>query len=175
MINIKRYGTLCLSAILAAAFVLTPAVKIFAEEGDTAADRETQRQTCYAEPTDSNGLTNWPQGPAVYADSAIVMDMNSGAILYGKQIDKQHYPASITKLLTTLVALDHAKLTDKVEFSQDSISFLQYGDAHIGMRAGEELTLEDSLYAVLLASANEVSYAVAESVGKQMGETTIPL
>lgn len=53
MINIKRYGTLCLSAILAAAFVLTPAVKIFAEEGDTAADRETQRQTCYAEPTDS--------------------------------------------------------------------------------------------------------------------------
>ena len=40
MINIKRYGTLCLSAILAAAFVLTPAVKIFAEEGDTAADRE---------------------------------------------------------------------------------------------------------------------------------------
>lgn len=38
MINIKRYGTLCLSAILAAAFVLTPAVKIFAEEGDTAAD-----------------------------------------------------------------------------------------------------------------------------------------
>ena len=86
MINIKRYGTLCLSAILAAAFVLTPAVKIFAEEGDTAADRETQRQTCYAEPTDSNGLTNWPQGPAVYADSAIVMDMNSGAILYGKQM-----------------------------------------------------------------------------------------
>lgn len=62
-----------LSAILAAAFVLTPAVKIFAEEGDTAADRETQRQTCYAEPTDSNGLTNWPQGPAVYADSAIVI------------------------------------------------------------------------------------------------------
>lgn len=112
MINIKRYGTLCLSAILAQAFVLTPAVKIFAEEGDTAADRETQRQTCYAEPTDSNGLTNWPQGPAVYADSAIVMDMNSGAILYGKQIDKQHYPASITKLLTTLVALDHAE-TDR--------------------------------------------------------------
>lgn len=83
---------------------------------------------------------DWPQGAGVYADSAIVMDMNSGAILYGKQIDKQHYPASITKLLTTLVALDHAKLTDKVEFSQDSISFLQYGDAHIGMRAGEELT-----------------------------------
>ena len=89
MINIKRYGTLCLSAILAAAFVLTPAVKIFAEEGDTAADRETQRQTCYAEPTDSNGLTNWPQGPAVYADSAIVMDMNSGARSEERRVGKE--------------------------------------------------------------------------------------
>lgn len=61
------------------------------------------------------------------------------------------------------------KLTDKVEFSQDSISFLQYGDAHIGMRAGEELTLEDSLYAVLLASANEVSYAVGRERWKADG------
>lgn len=54
------------------------------------------------------------------------MDMNSGAVLYSKQIEKKHYPASITKLLTTLVALDNAELTDTVEFSQDSISFLEY-------------------------------------------------
>ena len=179
MINFKKYGKRCLSLFLAASMILMPAVQTFAEEETAAAttdstqtaeeDRETQRQNCYAIAPDSNSVDNWPQGPATYADSAIVMDMNSGAVLYSKQIEKKHYPASITKLLTTLVALDHAKLTDKVEFSQDSISFLQYGDAHIGMRAGEELTLEDSLYAVLLASANEVSYAVAESVGKQMG------
>ena len=92
------------------------------------------------------------------------MDMNSGAVLYSKQIEKKHYPASITKLLTTLVALDNAELTDTVEFSQDSISFLEYGDAHIGMTPGEQISMEDALYAVLLASANEVSYAVAESV-----------
>ena len=132
-------------------------------------DRETQRQNCHAIAPDTNSVENWPQGPTTYADSAIVMDMNSGAVLYGKQIEKQHYPASITKLLTTLVALDNADLTDTVEFSQDSISFLEYGDAHIGMTPGEKITLEDALYAVLLASANEVSYAVAESVGKKMG------
>ena len=118
---------------------------------------------------DAETVNSWPQAPSVYGASAILMDADSGAILYASNAHERLYPASITKLLTTLVALDHAKLTDKVEFSQDSISFLQYGDAHIGMRAGEELTLEDSLYAVLLASANEVSYAVAESVGKQMG------
>ena len=179
MINFKKYGKRCLSLFLAASMILMPAVQIFAEEETAAAttdstqtaeeDRETQRQNCYAIVPDSNSVENWPQGPATYADSAIVMDMNSGAVLYSKQIEKKHYPASITKLLTTLVALDNAELTDTVEFSQDSISFLEYGDAHIGMTPGEQISMEDALYAVLLASANEVSYAVAESVGKKMG------
>lgn len=179
MINFKRYGKCCLSLFLAASMILMPPVQTFAEEETAAAttdstqtageDRETQRQNCYAIAPDSNSVENWPQGPATYADSAIVMDMNSGAVLYSKQIEKKHYPASITKLLTTLVALDNAELTDTVEFSQDSISFLEYGDAHIGMTPGEQISMEDALYAVLLASANEVSYAVAESVGKKMG------
>ena len=179
MINFKKYGKRCLSLFLAASMILMPSVQTFAEEETAAAttdstqteeeDRETQRQHCYAIAPDSNSVENWPQGPATYADSAIVMDMNSGAVLYSKQIEKKHYPASITKLLTTLVALDNAELTDTVEFSQDSISFLEYGDAHIGMTPGEQISMEDALYAVLLASANEVSYAVAESVGKKMG------
>lgn len=179
MINFKKYGKRCLSLFLAASMILMPSVQTFAEEETAAAttdstqtaeeDRETQRQNCYAIVPDSNSVENWPQGPATYADSAIVMDMNSGAVLYSKQIEKKHYPASITKLLTTLVALDNAELTDTVEFSQDSISFLEYGDAHIGMTPGEQISMEDALYAVLLASANEVSYAVAESVGKKMG------
>lgn len=194
MINFKKYGKCCMSLLLAATMILTPAAQIFAVEevtagstadgaansSDSAAattdstqtegeDRETQRQNCYAIAPDTNGVENWPQGPMTYADSAIVMDMKSGAVLYGKQIEKQHYPASITKLLTTLVALDNAELTDTVEISQDSISFLEYGDAHIGMTPGEQITMEDALYAVLLASANEVSYAVAENVGKKMG------
>ncbi len=179
MINFKKYGKRCLSLFLAVSMILMPSVQTFAEEETAAAttdstqteeeDRETQRQNCYAIAPDSNSVENWPQGPATYADSAIVMDMNSGAVLYSKQIEKKHYPASITKLLTTLVALDNAELTDTVEFSQDSISFLEYGDAHIGMTPGEQISMEDALYAVLLASANEVSYAVAESVGKKMG------
>lgn len=170
MINLKRGGRRILAAALAAMLAFVPAAHVFAEEETTEMDeREKQRQKCYAIAPDTNSLENWPQGPSVYGDSAIVMDINSGAVLFGKQIEKQHYPASITKLLTTLVALDNAKLTDTVEFSQDSISFLEYGDAQIGMTPGEQITMEDALYAVLLASANEVSYAVAESVGKLMG------
>lgn len=126
---------------------------------------EAEKQAALEIPVDTNQLQGWPQGPAVYAQSAVVMDMKSGAILYAKKPDEQHYPASITKLLTTLVALENAELTDKVTFSQDSVDILNWDDAHIGMKPGEEISMEDALYAVLLASANEVSYAVAESTG----------
>ena len=126
---------------------------------------EAEKQASLESQADTNLLPGWPQGPAVYAHSAVVMDMKSGAILYAKKPDEQHYPASITKLLTTLVALENAELTDKVTFSQDSVDILNWDDAHIGMKPGEEISMEDALYAVLLASANEVSYAVAESTG----------
>ena len=67
------------------------------------------------------------------------------------------------------MALENADPDDEVYFSEDSVSFLEYGDASIGMRPGEILSMNDALYGMLLASANEVSYAIAESVGKKMG------
>ena len=160
-----------LAAVLAAALAAAPSAAVRAdEETDAPMDqREIERQTAYAIPPDTNSLAGWPQGPSVYGDSAIVMDMDSGAIVYGKQIDKRHYPASITKLLTALVALENSQLTDEVLFSDDSVSFLEYGDAHIGMTPGEIISMEDAYYGMLLASANEVSYAVAENVGRLMG------
>lgn len=136
---------------------------------EIAAEEEAKKQAEYDLAVDTNSLPGWPEGPKVYADSAIVMDMESGAILYAKRPDERHFPASITKLLTTIVALENGELTDKVTFSEDSINILSWDDANIGMKPGEEISLNDALYAVLLASANEVSYAVAESVGTKMG------
>ncbi len=118
----------------------------------------------YNQEVDSNALAGWPVGPNIYSESGIVMDMDSGAILYAKKIDDQHYPASITKILTALVALENSQLTERVKFTQNCIDFLEYGDAHIGMKVGEEISMEDALYGMLLASANEVSYAIANSV-----------
>ncbi len=128
---------------------------------------EEEKAASYAEEIDTNEVEGWPQGPAIYAASGIIMDMKSGTVLYAKNPDEKMYPASITKLLSVLVALNHAQLTDKVTFSEESISFLESDDANIGMNPGEELSMEDALYGMLLASANEVSYAVAENVGNQ--------
>lgn len=130
---------------------------------------EKQRQASYDTVPETNNIEGWPEGPKVYGNSAIVMDMDSGAILYGKKIDEQHYPASITKLLTMLVALENSSLDDEVTFSQESIDILRWDYASIGMRSGEILSMEDALYATMLASANEVAYAVGENVGMLMG------
>lgn len=88
------------------------------------------------------------------------MDMDSGAILYAKNIHDQHYPASITKVMTALVALQNYEMDEIVSFTWDDIGFLEYGDAHIGIKPDEEVVMEDCMYGMLLASANEVSHAI---------------
>lgn len=164
--KIKKILAAGLSVLLMARAEAT----VLAEEGQnpgTVQTEEDEKAASYAVSPDTNSIENWPQGPAVYAASGIVMDMNSGAVLYAKKADEKRYPASITKLLSVLVALDYAKPEDKVTFSPQSIAFLEPDDANIGMLAGETLSMEDALYGMLLASANEVSYAVAENVGQQ--------
>lgn len=170
-----KWGRRILAVILIIGMCLSMGVAAFAEEVWTEeltpeqeeAKKELER--LYELPIQTNELTGWPEGPGTYGEAAIVMEVGTGAILYAKNIDAHYYPASITKILTTLVALENGKLDDKVTFSADSLSFLEWDDAAIGMKEGNVITLEQALYAVLLASANEVSYAVGESVGKNAG------
>lgn len=105
----------------------------------------------------------WPKGPKVTASSAIVMEANTGAVLYEKKVHDKHYPASITKILTTLLAVENNELAETVTFSHDAV-FKTEGTG-IARDWGEEMSLEDTLYAVMLGSANECAYATAEHVG----------
>ena len=114
---------------------------------------------------ESNSYENWPLGPAIGAQSAILMDANTGAILYAKNIHEKLYPASITKLLSTYVALQECELDEMVTFSEDAVySINWWEDANMGVYAGSSLKLEEVLYGILVGSANEAAYAVAEHV-----------
>lgn len=117
----------------------------------------------YNQSVDSNEIEGWTQGPHIYSEAGIVMDIDSGAILYAKNIDNPHYPASITKILTALVALEHNELTDIVTITPEDYNFLERGDNHIGLKNEEEITMEDALHGTLLASGNEVAHAVASN------------
>lgn len=99
------------------------------------------------------------------AESAILIDADTGVVLYEKSPDKRLYPASITKILTSLLTLENCKLDEKIKHSHEAIYGIGPGSSHIGMRENEEITVEQALYGILLASANEVCVAVAEHIG----------
>ena len=86
---------------------------------------------------ESNLYENWPLGPAIGAEAAILMDANTGSILYAKNIHEQLYPASITKLLTTYIAMEECELDEMVTFSEDAVySIKWWEDANMGVYAG---------------------------------------
>ncbi|MBQ3558451.1 MAG: D-alanyl-D-alanine carboxypeptidase [Agathobacter sp.] len=123
----------------------------------------------FSAPTAVKAEQHWPEGPEITSPSAIVIELNSGAVLYEKNADQVNYPASITKVLTTYLALEHSDLEEIVTFSDDAINLNQGDTSHIARDYGEQMTMKECLYAVMLESANECAYAVAEHVGVKLG------
>ncbi len=96
------------------------------------------------------------------AASAVLMDANSGTVLYERFPDEARPPASVTKILTALVVLEHGRLTDTVTVSAAAA---RTGGHRLGLRAGQQISLEDLLAAILIRSANDAAVAAAEHVG----------
>ena len=104
----------------------------------------------------------WPEGINTTSPSAIVMELSTGTILYEKNSREKLYPASITKIMTVMIALENSSLDEMVTFSDAAIDNTE--GSGIARDYGEIMTMEDCLYAIMLASANECAYAVAEHV-----------
>jgi D-alanyl-D-alanine carboxypeptidase (penicillin-binding protein 5/6) len=116
----------------------------------------------------TNSQTNNPQGivvlpppPIVEAGSAVLMEAASGQVLFSKNPHEQKPQASTTKITTAIVALEKGKLTDIVKISKQAAETLE---AAIWLAEGEELTLEQLMYALLLFSANDAASAIAEHI-----------
>ncbi len=107
----------------------------------------------------------WPEPPEIESEAAIVMEASTGSILYNKSAYDAYYPASTTKLMTSLLAIEQCPLSDIITCSRESVESIGWDSSRIGLVAGESIDMENALYAILLASANEVSYAVAEHIG----------
>ena len=115
----------------------------------------------------STGTTasDWPTAPDVTAESAILIDADTGAILFEKNAHEKAYPASTTKILTGLLTIENANMNDTITFSSAAVNSINpYEDANLGIKTGEQLSVEDALYGLLLYSANEIAYGLAEYV-----------
>ena len=115
-------------------------------------------------PMTADAAVSWPENASIQADGGIVIEADTGTVLYGKNIHETYYPASITKILTALIVLEHCDLDEIVTFSHDAVYNVEEGSSSAGIDEGDELTVRDCLYALLLASANESANALAEHV-----------
>jgi len=99
------------------------------------------------------------------AKAVVVYERTSGTMIYTWNADSRIYPASMVKLMTALVALENADLSSKVVVSQSALSQMPIGALTLGLKAGEELTLEQLLYCMMVASSNDAAVVIAQYVG----------
>lgn len=100
-----------------------------------------------------------------YSPYVVLYDMDADEILYSKGADKKCYPASLTKLMTALVALDYTKPEDVFTLGSE-VNMISPGSSRAYLTVGTKLTMEHLLQALLLPSGNDAAYAIAVQVGR---------
>lgn len=114
--------------------------------------------TAYAKP-------DWPADTGILAEAGVVMDIDSGAVLFSQNGHVAYPPASITKLLTALIVLEHAGLEETVTYSETAVNSVEADSGNkLSLTAGDTLTVEECLYVLLLVSSNQTANALAEHV-----------
>ena len=99
---------------------------------------------------------------SIFGESAILMDVDTSEILYEKNIHSKHFPASTTKIMTGILAIEHGNLNDIVTIDQEVVNLTD--GSHIALEPGEQLSLEQLLNALLIESANDSALAIAKHI-----------
>lgn len=110
--------------------------------------------------TDKNAEVDFP----IYSEGAILMEASTGKVLCGKNEKEKLYPASTTKILTAIIAIEKCKLTDKITASREAVMSIPSGYSNAAIQPGEILTMQELLDLFLIHSANEVGYIFAEHI-----------
>lgn len=123
---------------------------IFAEEESTESNTESTNTVA--------------KGPDIVSESAIVMDADTGQIIYEKNAHKKMYPASITKILTALIAIENADINSTITMTDDAVWGIDRDSSHIALDVDEQISFKDALTAMLMVSANEAAWGIADHV-----------
>ncbi len=111
--------------------------------------------------------TAWGFGYDVSAKSAIIIDAGSGKVLWSKNAESSMFPASTTKIMTALLLIEHCKMTDMITAPAD---IEKVKEASMHLKPGEQVSVHDMLYALMLRSANDGCYAVATHISGSVEE-----
>lgn len=165
--NIKKLSVKITNLIILSALTFALAggnvLSVYAEKSDEEYLSEAEARKDM--PIQSDDYVNWPAGPKLGCESAMLIEANTGVVLYEKNIHEKLYPASVTKMLTALIAMEECDMDEMVTYSQAAIDSINWRtDANLGIAPGNQITMEQSLYGLLVGSANEVAYAIAEHI-----------
>ena len=114
---------------------------------------------------DTNKIQGWPQAADIASDTGILMDADTGTVLFDKGGDQQRYPASITKIMTLLVAVENSSMDEQVTFTETGVRNVTADSSNINSKIGEVMTMQDCLHALIIQSANDAAAQIAEHVG----------
>ena len=143
-----------LMLLLCAVMTMVPAASVLAGTGN-------QARGVY----DYTNLSGWPEAPETSGASIYMIELNSGAVLYDKNSEAKSYPASTTKIMTCLLALENLSLEEEITLSHDATNDLEEGGYHWDFREGDTLTVDECLRFFMVESVNEIGYALAERMG----------
>lgn len=161
--QLRRFGFVLMGCMLLSQNM---AGTCWAEEYEETSDDEEGEYIpeAYYEPIQTNDIPGWPQGQMIQAGAGIVMDLDTNTVLYGKNVDRAYYPASTTKVVTALVALEQGLDLDEPFIVGEEVYDIEADSTHLGIQPGEELTLRQALYGLMLESANDLGNAIAVRV-----------
>ena len=162
--------TKALSLLLSLLLLLSSlTLPLLAVDAETAADPE-QTQTDSADaPTEDDSvpedrLLSSRTSFSVAAKAALLIDLNTGRAVYEQDADERVYPASLTKIMTCLLALENGNLSDVVTVSASALDDLDADSSVAGLQVGEQMTLENLLYCMMVVSGNDACNVIAEHI-----------
>jgi D-alanyl-D-alanine carboxypeptidase (penicillin-binding protein 5/6) len=108
--------------------------------------------------------------PAITAPAAYLFDADTGMVFYTKNADQERPMASTTKVMTALLAVERGDLDQMVKVGPDAAALVRADSSYMGLKAGEQLTLRDLLYGLVLPSGNDAAVAIADAIGGNVNQ-----
>ena len=104
----------------------------------------------------------------IVSEAYVLMDADTGQVLCSKNPEEKMYPASITKIMTGILALLNGSLESRITMTEEAVFSIGRDTSHIALDTGEEITLEQAMYAMTMESANDASNGIAELIAGSM-------
>lgn len=126
--------------------------------------------TCATEDNTEIQQNENPEEMVIYSESAILMESTTGKVLYDKNMNERKYPASTTKILTAIIALEKCDLNETAVASANAVNTIKSGYTKANIQVGETFTIEQLLNVMMVQSANEAATIIAEHISGSVEE-----